>query len=116
MSQPYKIFDAAAMSGTATIYSELISADNLQGLSSHFEWTGAPTGAFTMWASDKVTPNQASDADWVEVTGWSPTDPAGAAGKFRTDDNTTRAKWRRIKYVNAFGTGTLNAWVTYTTR
>jgi hypothetical protein len=57
-------------------------------------------------------PSLANDADWIQDAVYAPGNPAGSASK--TGDNTTviPANWKRMKYVNASGTGTLTGYVT----
>jgi hypothetical protein len=62
--------------------------------------------------SDKPNPDQTNDNDWVQDTGFAPTNPAGSAGKMRDDTGNAKAYRKRIKYVNASGTGLLTGFVT----
>lgn len=124
MAQPYSIFNTrsatdpgapalntVAVSGTPTIYSELWTGDESDGYGLTVFTTGTLTGTFTLWMTDKIAPILTSDADWVQDTGFVPTNPAGAAVKFRDDAGNTKAKWKRLKYVNASGTGSLEGYV-----
>lgn len=104
--------DGVAVSGTTTYYSAPISGKQADGMGLHLQWTGTPTGTFTLWMSDKPHPSLADDADWVQDTGFSPTNPAGSASKMRDDTANAKAKWKRVKYVNASGTGVLYGWAT----
>lgn len=101
--------NGVAVSSTNTAYSTPWSYATF-GL--HLEWTGTPTGVLTFWMSDKEQPDLTSDADWVQDTGFAPTNPAGSAGKMRDDVANANARWKRIKYVNASGSGTLFGFVT----
>lgn len=105
-----KHFDAVAVSGTNTYYSEwcLIGPDS--DPSWHLEWTSTPTGTFTLQGSNKENPAAASDADAVDITLGVPiTQPAGAAGKDLLDGTGFPFKRCRLKYVNAAGSGTITA-------
>lgn len=122
MKQPISIFntddtagsantkrEGVAVTGTNTYYSEPWSPDTY---GAQVQWTGTPTGTLTQWCSDKPNPDRTSDADWVQDTAFAPTNPAGAAGKFRDDVTNSNARWKRYKYVNASGSGTLFGYVT----
>src|SRR5688572_15686365 len=82
--------DGVAVSSTTTYYSALISGNQSDGMGIHLQWTGTPTGTFTLWMSDKAKPSLADDADWVEDTSFSPSNPAGSPSKMR--DDTANAK------------------------
>lgn len=99
--------NGVTVSSTNTYYSAVFSSPYANGFSFSMEWTGTPTGTFTLWFTNKTDPNLANDTDWQQDTAFAPTNPAGAAGSM--GDNVTNgqaAKWR-IKYVNASGTGVL---------
>lgn len=104
--------DGVAVSGTNTYYSAPISGKQADGAGIHLQWTGTPTGTFTLWCSDKPHPSLTDDSDWVQDTAFSPTNPAGSASKMRDDTSNAKSKWKRVKYVNASGTGTLYGWAT----
>lgn len=125
MSIPYTIYNTrsltdanaptlqtVAVTGVATFYSDMWTGEDGDGYGLHVEYTGTPTGTFSLWVSDKPNPNQANDNDWVQDTGFAPVNPAGAAGKFRDDTAVSKGYRKRLKYVNASGTGTVAAWVT----
>lgn len=127
MSVPYKLFvsqlgtgsdsgapdrDGVAVSSTTTYYSKMWSGRNADGYGLHVQWTGTPTGTLTLWMSDKANPSEADDSDWVQDTTFSPTNPAGSGSKFRDDAANARAYRKRLKYVNASGSGVLYGYVT----
>lgn len=96
-----------AVSSTNTYYSQKISGSAY--LSLQLSWTGTPTGVFTVWGSDKLEPNEANDTDWYAITPTqAPTNPAGAAASTSGRVNEFNCLWKRVKYVNASGTGTLS--------
>lgn len=100
-----------AVSSTNTYYSKPWGASDADGHGLHMQWTGTPTGTLTMWMSDKPFPSEVDDADWVQDTTWSPTNPAGSASKARDDAGNAKAYRKRLKYVNASGSGVLYGWV-----
>lgn len=102
--------EGVVVSGTATYYSNQWTGTDADGYGLHVEWSGTPTGTFTLWMSDKPTPTEADDTDWVQDTAFVPVNPAGAAGKFRDDAYNAKSRRKRLKYVNASGTGTIKAW------
>lgn len=124
MSQPFSIYktesttdplapraDGVAVSSTNTYYSEMWSGNNSDGFSLSVFYTGTPTGAFTLWGTDIPNPDEANDNDWIQDTNFVPTDPAGAGGKFGDDASSCKKFHKRLKYVNASGTGTIRAYV-----
>lgn len=109
--------NGVAVFGTNTFYSGIWKATKSDGFGLHLEWTGTPTGTFTLWRASKSYqdgkgPNEANDNDWVQETTFSPSNPAGAAGKMADEVSNGRNEFWRVKYVNASGTGTLFGWVT----
>lgn len=106
--------EGAAMTGTNTVYSDMWTGEDSEGYSLTIFWTGTPTGTFTRWFTDKPNPDLTNDNDWVQDTGFTPTNPAGAAGKFGTPTAVGRSFRNRIKYVNASGAGTLTGFATVT--
>lgn len=100
-----------AVSSTNTYYSQPWSSRFGHNMSIGLFWTGTPTGTFTLWFSDTPTPDLTNDNDWHQDTAYVPGNPAGAAGK--TGDNWAvgAARWWRIKYVNASGSGVLTGYV-----
>lgn len=104
--------DGVAVSSTNTYYSSPWGAAGASGYSLHVEYTGTPTGTITLWYANKNNPDRSNDNDWIQDTTFSPTNPAGAAGKFGVPNALSRANLSRLKYVNASGTGTLTASVT----
>lgn len=96
-----------AVSSTNTYYSA--KASGSWELSFQLSWTGTPTGAITVWGSDKDQPDESSDADWFAITASpAPANPAGGASSTHGEVNDVNCKWKRLKYVNASGSGTLS--------
>jgi hypothetical protein len=103
--------EGVVVESTDTYYSKMFSGNEGKDFHIHLEWTGDPTGALSLWYSSKPNPVETDDDDWTEDAGWAPTDPAGAPGKTSTDTTGKSALRKRIKYVNASGTGVLKGWV-----
>lgn len=123
MSTPYKLFttrdpadsgsatrDGVAVSGTDTYYSKMWGGFGSDEYDLHVEWTGTPTGTLTLQVSDKPNPDETDDGDWVTTTEAAMTNPAGSASAFRVADDVSPGK-KRLKYVNASGSGVLYAYV-----
>lgn len=104
------IRDGVAVSGTDTYYSIKFRSDDGQSLDCRAD--GTMTGAWTLWYSGKPNPNEANDDDWHEDSGFTPTDPAGADAKFVDETSNSKVQWKRLKYVNAAGSGTIYAYMT----
>ncbi|MCA1824405.1 MAG: hypothetical protein LC640_09130 [Frankia sp.] len=103
--------EGVAVSGTTTYYGTPMDLLSILNPSLHLEWTGTPTGTFTIWASNKRQPNLANDADWFNPPLAVPiVQPAGSASKDFVDLTGWPFRWCRPKYVNASGTGTINAY------
>lgn len=103
--------DGVAASSTNTYYSLPFHSDRGQNL--QIQSTGDLTGAFTLWYSSKERPVLADDDDWTEDTAFSPDDPAGTPVNFTVDNVTAMARWKRLKYVNVSGTGSIFAYVAH---
>lgn len=105
--------DGVAMVGATVNYSQkwggrMVTPGSGGGNYSHsLEWTGTPTGVFSLWNSDKENPDETTDTDWTEDTTYTPTNPAGSASKFQQDKVAKSALWKRIKYINTSGVGVL---------
>lgn len=96
-----------AVSSTNTYYSGKISGS--VELSLQLSWTGTPTGTFTVQGSDKAEPDVTTDTDWYTITPTTaPSNPAGSASSTFGRVNDFNCKWKRVKYVNASGSGVLS--------
>lgn len=100
-----------AVSSTNTYYSQPWSSRFGATFALMVEWTGTPTGTLTLWWSNKIAPNLANDTDWIQETTYTPTNPAGSASKDGKLLSIVPARWFRLKYVNASGSGTLTGQV-----
>lgn len=101
--------DGQTVSGATTYYSRMWTGKNADGYGLTVKCVGTMVGAFTLWMTDKYHPIETTDADWVEDTSFAPVDPAGADCKFRDDTSGAKAWRKRLKYVNASGSGTIYA-------
>lgn len=125
MALPHKLFitvdaadsaapvkDGVAVSSTNTYYSKVWSGNDSATYDLQVKWTGTPTGTLTLQVSNVPNPDESDDADWVTTTEATMTAPAGSASGFRDVPTGPSAGKKRLKYVNASGSGTLYAYVT----
>lgn len=103
--------DGVAVTGTEVYYSYPWSAA-VDGQALQLEWTGTPTGTFTLWWSSKPKPDMDTDDDWVEDVDFDPDNPAGTDGDWGAGTGAIVALLKRVKYTNASGDGVLKGWVT----
>lgn len=104
--------DGVAASSTNTYRSlPLLLGQDAGSLSLDIETTGDLTGTWTLWYSNKqnVDLTAASDADWVQDTTFSPTNPAAGVTHWFVSIGNVNARLVRLKYVNASGTGNIFA-------
>ena len=125
MAVPYSIFNTrsgtdanapalvgASLTGVVTAYSDPWSGESADGFNLSVFTTGTLSGTFTLWMTDKPYPGLADDTDWIQDTSFAPTNPAGGAVKFQDAAGNTKAYRKRLKFVNASGTGTITGYVT----
>lgn len=98
-----KIITDAPMEATAEILSKPVDVSGLSSATFQAVFTGTPTGTFHVEAS-------IADSNWVDLLAGIP-DAAGAAGSRLISLVNLKFQKLRLKYVNASGTGTLNAHV-----
>lgn len=70
-------------------------------------WTGTPTGAFTVEASNDST--NGTDGTWTEVTMAIGSAPSGGAGSVLIDLSSSPWEWVRLRYTRSAGTGSATA-------
>lgn len=93
-----------AMASTNTIYSQIIDLSKMDNAGLEVNWTGTPTGTFTVNVSN-------SGLNFYALT-FNPvlTQPAGAAGGYAISLNQYPFKYLMLKYVNASGSGSLTVY------
>lgn len=91
------------MSGTNTIYSNVLDVTNFDNFGIEMTWTGTPTGTLSVMCST-------SGVNFYALT-FSPaiTQPAGSAGGYLIDLNQLPFRYLMLQYVNASGSGILTA-------
>lgn len=102
----YLLEGVAVSGGAGSYFRSTKFRGSPQGLLSFtLRWTGTPTGVFTLWYSDKDSPDPASETDWKQDTTWSPTNPAGAAGEASYQISGISKRWVKVRYENTAGSG-----------
>ena len=109
------------VSSSAAVYSDKFGVSWAEVWSTHFEWDDDSTtyaAVVTLWASNKQNPNEANDADWVNLVaahGYDGLPGAGITasgdGKDMVDVSASGALWYRWKVARSAGTATLQAYV-----
>ena len=101
------------MSGNIT--SDPTNIQFLDNVSMQLNFTGTPTGTFTVQGSldyQQTSPfAKAAIGNWIDIT--LPTTPAaaGSANQILIDMNQLSFPWIRVKYTASSGSGTLNAYI-----
>lgn len=127
MSAPFSIFNTRSATdpqqnqsvgvtttGVTTTYSEPWTGEDCSGYGLSIFTTGTLAGTFTRFTTNKPLPSYADDSDWIPDAGFAPTNPAGAPVRFADNNTADRASKKRLKYVNASGTGTITGFVNVT--
>lgn len=92
----------APMSGTSVVTSQPIDISNYESTSIQPVWTGTPTGTLKVLVSNDGT-------NYTDIGATIPTQPAGSASSTFIPLYATCAKWMKLQYTNASGSGTLSA-------
>ena len=93
------------MSGTSTIYSNIIDVSRMDNSGLEISWTGTPTGAITYNAS-------ISGSFFFPIT-LTTTQPSGSSGGFGVNLNQYPYKYLLVEYTNSTGSGVLTAWAQF---
>lgn len=84
---------------------DMINRDNI-GLEAI--WSGNPTGTFSFLISNRYHPQTNPSVAFTTLTLASPpANPSGSSGSWFLDINQLPARWFKVRYTNASGTGTL---------
>ena len=90
------------MSGTNTIYSNIIDLAKMDNSGLEISWTGTPTGTISYICS-------VSGLFFFPIT-LTTGQPSGSAGGFGVNLNQLPYKYLMLQYTNASGSGTLSAY------
>jgi hypothetical protein len=114
-----KVWDAQVINHSTTVFSKKWTIPSCSVFSVHLFWTDGgtnPSGTVSLQSSNVVTPNEATEDDWVAEVDESGTPivlvgPAGAGGLGKSGQTFNRAGslHYRLKYVSAAGDGTITA-------
>lgn len=93
-----------AMSGTNTIYTQILDVSRMDNCGLEVTWTGTPTGTFTVQVSN-------SGINFYSLT-FTPalTQPAGSSGGYAIDLNQLPFKYMMLQYSNTSGSGSLTVY------
>ncbi len=92
------------MSGTSTIYSQIVEKSRMDNIGLEVTWTGTPTGTFQVMVSN-------SGKSFYALT-FNPAlgQPAGSAGGYVVDLNQVPFKYIMLQYTNTSGSGILTVY------
>lgn len=92
---------AGVMSGTATIYTNIVDVSRMDNLGAAIQWTGTPTGTLQVMGSN--------DGAFFFALTFSPalTQPAGSGGGYGIDLNQFPWKYILFEYTNTSGSGSI---------
>jgi hypothetical protein len=92
---------AGVMTGTNTIYSNILDCSRMDNIGFEINWTGTPTGTISILASN-------SGINFYALT-FSPglIQPAGSASGYLVNINQFSYRYIMAKYINASGVGAL---------
>jgi hypothetical protein len=116
------ILPTGAMTGTATIHSQVIDATQFEGIAFQPQWTGTPTGTFIVEVSLDYVPNLASGGTprnpgtWDNLGVSFPSNPAGTSSHCYCPVYASCTGYIRLTYTNASGSGVLSGMVIGKTR
>lgn len=96
---------SGVMTGTSTIYSNIIDVTIKDNLGLELAWTGTPTGTITVWASS-------SGINFFSVDFAGFIQPSGSAKVVGVDLSQFPWKYIYLSYTNASGSGVLTAYMT----
>lgn len=89
------------MTGASTIYSQIIDMSRMDNIGLSVDWTGDPTGVFSVTACNNGTSFHQLTFDPVLAQ------PAGSPGGYIVDINQFPWKYILLQYTNTSGDGVL---------
>lgn len=110
-----RLFNAQAVSSTTTYHSSPISILNLDNIGIQANITSTPTGTLSVEVSldyaQTSTGEVTNTGTWVAISSSSTSIVSGSPTAVYYDLNQLSAPYVRLTYVNASGSGTLNAYL-----
>jgi hypothetical protein len=102
-SPPSGLLDGP-MSGTNTIYTQIVDVSRIDNCGLEVTWTGTPTGTFQVMVSN-------SGINFYALT-FNPAlaQPSGSAGGYAVDLNQLPFKYFMLQYTNSSGSGVLTVY------
>lgn len=94
---------SGTMTGTNTIYSQILDVSRMDNNGLEISWTGTPTGVISYQAS-------ISGSFFFSIT-LTTSQPAGSASGFGVNLNQYPYKYLLIQYTNVSGSGVLSSWI-----
>lgn len=91
---------SGVMTGTNTIYSQIIDLSRMDNSGHELTWTGTPTGIIQVFCSN-------SGANFYALTIAGLVSPVGSAGGYLLSLNQVPFKYLYFQYANTSGTGAL---------
>lgn len=98
---PTSVITSGAMSGTDVLTSTAVDISSYQSFSFQSVWTGTPTGTFVVLVSNDGT-------NYNDLGASVSPNPSGGASSCMILCYGVPAKYAKLQYTNASGTGTLN--------
>lgn len=99
----------------ATLTSAVTNIEYLDNIGIQLNWTGTPTGTFSVEISMDYSQDQLGNVtnagNWIAVTLSPAITASGSADQAYIDLNQLSAPWIRTKYTKTSSTGTLNAFI-----
>jgi hypothetical protein len=102
------LINAQTMTGNLT--STPFNVQDLDNVALQLNFTGTPTGTFSVEVSLDYDPSVASSGNWVALSLSSTPAASGSANQILLDLSSLGAPWVRVKYTFSSGTGTLNVY------
>jgi hypothetical protein len=93
--------NSGTMSGTSTIYSNIVEVSRMDNHGFEVAWTGTPVGTITVFVSN-------SGINWPSLTLGTIQQPAGVAGYYGLSLNQVPFKYVMFQYTNSSGSGSLS--------
>lgn len=115
--QIYQVFTNGVMSGTSSIYSSVINAQNLDNIGLEIIWNGTPTGTISIAGAinnpetNLYSPSNPIPAQNALTFNPALAQPSGSAGGYLINLNQFPWFWYQVQYTNTSGSGLLNVYV-----
>lgn len=126
VSEPFQIFAAASMTGTATVNSPVSNILRRDTVAIQVQWSGSPTGTFQAFVSIDYKPaltqtegfGAPNNGTWTPVPLTNPltgvtslTAPTSLGSPIMLNLNQLGQPWIYVAYVNSAGSGTLDGFM-----